>query len=109
MQAKFEFTFLYIYGSDSNKGVDGSNIFIYDFYLLKVSAIFKSLRLTHEARKKFRSGKLTNFMTFHALRYFRSAFSLTFGICIYNLLHNWVFTIPNSLYIYICRVTVFCS
>ena len=66
MQAKFEFKFLNIYGSDSDKGVDGSNIFIYGFYLLKVSAVFKSLRLSHEARKKFRFGKITNLMTTYA-------------------------------------------
>ena len=66
MQAKFEFKFLNVYGSDSDKGVDGSNIFMYGFYLLKVFTVFKSLRLTREARKKFRFRKIINLMTTYA-------------------------------------------
>jgi GrpB-like predicted nucleotidyltransferase (UPF0157 family) len=65
----------------SAEGVDGLHIFIYGSYFLQVAAVFrKSLRLTHEARKKFASGKITNLMTTDA-----EALQVCFLFTIWNM------------------------
>ena len=43
--------------SDSTEGVDGSNISIYGFYLLKVPTLQRFWRLTQEVGRQFASGK----------------------------------------------------
>ncbi len=49
--------------SDSSQAVDCSYIFTYGMYHQGVDRFCKSLRLIHESRKKFASGKITNLMT----------------------------------------------
>lgn len=54
----------------------------------QVAAVFrKSLRLTHESRRKFATGKITNLMTTdaEALQVVYSAILLDRGICICSL------------------------
>ena len=89
--------------SGSTEGVDCSNISIYGFYLLKVPILrrFWRLRLTQKDGKKFASGKIINLMTTdaQALQVF-----LPFALCVHNLLHNWLFTKPNSVR---CWVSLF--
>ena len=64
------------------------------------------LRLTQEAGEKFASRKIIKLTT--VAKALHLCFLLPFELCVNNFLHNWSFTKPNSVYIYICWVSV-CS
>ena len=64
--------------------------------LLKVARLLRFLCLIYEACQKFTTGKIIYLMRSiaKALRVF---FLFPFELCVHNLLHNWLFTKPNSV------------
>ena len=69
--------------SDSTEGVDGSNIFLYGFYLQTVAIVQRFLSLIKEAGEKFAFGKIIKLMTTVA-EALQVCFLLPFELCVHN-------------------------
>ena len=72
-----------------------------------VAILQRFLSLTQEAGEKFAFRKIIKLMTIVA-KALQVCFLLPFELCVHNLLHNWSFTRPNSVYIYLLSHSV-CS